>query len=130
MQFVDTHHHLWDLENNSYPWLKKDVGHFAGDYSKIRRSYLISNFLADAASLPKDWTLVKSVHVQAEWDHEKDPVGETAWLQKTADSPGSRRPSQNSPLPAGEGKGEGITNEASSRQLPSSRAKPRDLTAA
>ncbi len=90
MQFIDTHHHLWDLENNSYPWLKRDIGHFAGDYSKIRRSYLISHFLADAATLPKDWILVKSVHVQAEWDHENDPVGETAWLQKTADSPGSK----------------------------------------
>ena len=34
--------------------------------------------------------LVKSVHVQAEWDHESDPVGETAWLQSVADSDASR----------------------------------------
>ena len=34
--------------------------------------------------------LVKSVHVQAEWDHDADPVGETAWLQGVADDPGSK----------------------------------------
>lgn len=90
MKIIDTHHHLWDLEHNSYPWLKKDIGHFAGDYSKIRRSYLITDFLADADSLPGGWALAKSVHVQAEWDHGHDPVGETAWLQKTADSAGSK----------------------------------------
>ncbi len=90
MKIIDTHHHLWDLEHNSYPWLKRDVGHFAGDYSKIRRSYLIANFQADAASLPKGWELVKSVHVQAEWDHDADPVGETVWLQRVADSTGAK----------------------------------------
>ena len=28
--------------------------------------------------------------MQAEWDHNVDPVGETAWLQSVADDPGSR----------------------------------------
>ena len=85
MKIIDTHHHLWDLENNRYPWLQTPIDHFAGDYSKIRRSYLIDDLIADASAGP--YELVKSVHVQAEWDHEGDPVGETAWLQGVADSP-------------------------------------------
>ena len=84
--FVDTHHHLWDLENNPYPWLTEGIDHFVGDYSIFRRTYLISHLHQDAEGLP----LIKSVHVQAEWDHEADPVGETAWLQSVADSESSR----------------------------------------
>ncbi len=85
-QFIDTHHHLWDLENNPYPWLTEGIDHFVGDYSIFRRTYLISHLHKDAEGLP----LVKSVHVQAEWDHEADPVGETTWLQSVADSEDSR----------------------------------------
>ena len=84
--FIDTHHHLWDIETNPYPWLTDPIDHFVGDYSIFRRTYLISHLHADAEGLP----LVKSVHVQAEWDHEQDSVGETAWLQSVADSSGSR----------------------------------------
>lgn len=84
--FIDTHHHLWDLENNPYPWLTEGIDHFVGDYSIFRRTYLVSHLHQDAEELP----LIKSVHVQAEWDHEADPVGETAWLQSVADSEGSR----------------------------------------
>ena len=84
--FVDTHHHLWDLENNPYPWLTEGIDHFVGDYSIFRRTYLISHLHEDAEGLP----LIKSVHVQAEWDHEADPVGETAWLQSVADAESSR----------------------------------------
>ena len=35
--FIDTHHHLWDLENNPYPWLMEPIDHFVGDYSAIRK---------------------------------------------------------------------------------------------
>ena len=84
--YVDTHHHLWDLENNPYPWLTEGIDHFVGDYSIFRRTYLISHLHEDAEGLP----LIKSVHVQAEWDHEADPVGETAWLQSVADAESSR----------------------------------------
>ncbi len=84
--FIDTHHHLWDLENNRYPWLQDGIDHFVGDYTPIRQTFLISDFLAGADGIP----LQKSVHVQAEWDHDSDPVGETAWLQGVADDPASR----------------------------------------
>ena len=87
MKIIDTHHHLWDLENNRYPWLQTPIDHFAGEYSKIRQTYLVKDLIADASV--GSYELVKSVHVQAEWDHDRDPVGETAWLQGVADSPES-----------------------------------------
>jgi predicted TIM-barrel fold metal-dependent hydrolase len=80
-KFIDTHHHLWDLENNPYPWLQEGIKHFVGDYSPIKKTYLISDLIRDSAGL----RLEKSVHVQAEWDHNLDPVGETEWLQRVAD---------------------------------------------
>ncbi len=85
-ELIDTHHHLWDLENNPYPWLTEPIDHFVGDYSAIRNSWLISDLHAGAKNVP----LVKSVHVQAEWDHNLDPVGETTWLQCVADDPDSQ----------------------------------------
>jgi predicted TIM-barrel fold metal-dependent hydrolase len=83
--FVDAHHHLWDLRANPrYPWL---VGppvqtHF-GDYASIRRNYVVADFRADAAGA----NLIKSIHCEAGWDR-SDPVGETRWLQATADREG------------------------------------------
>ena len=85
-ELIDTHHHLWDLENNPYPWLTEPIDHFVGDYSAIRNSWLVSDLHAGAKNVP----LVKSVHVQAEWDHNLDPVGETTWLQCVADDPDSQ----------------------------------------
>ena len=82
---IDTHHHLWDLENNRYPWLQDGIDHPIGDYSPIRKSFLITDLLEGAKNISLD----KSVHVQAEWNPEEDPVGETIWLQKVADSLGS-----------------------------------------
>ena len=84
MKIADAHHHLWDLENNRYPWLQEPVEHFAGDYSDIRRTYLIGDLQHDAS----EFELSKSVHLQAEYDH-SDPVGETAWLQSVHDDPAS-----------------------------------------
>ena len=80
-EIVDAHHHLWDLEDHRYPWLEEgDHDRGWGDWSPLRRNYLLDDLLADA----RGWNLVKSVHVQANWDP-RDPVGETAWLQATAD---------------------------------------------
>ncbi|MFQ6017595.1 MAG: amidohydrolase family protein [Kiloniellaceae bacterium] len=86
MKIIDPHHHLWDLERLHYPWLAEPVAHIVGDYSAIRRSYPVAEFLTDA----KNQDLVASVHVQAEFDHDDDPVKETAWLQSVADGPESR----------------------------------------
>jgi predicted TIM-barrel fold metal-dependent hydrolase len=77
---IDTHHHLWALGQGHYPWLEHApiTTHF-GDYSAIRRDYLPADFRADTAGSD----VVKSVHVQAEWD-ESDPVAETRWLEGQA----------------------------------------------
>src|SRR5262249_9775657 len=81
MPIIDTHHHLWALGKGNYPWLEHALiaaPHF-GDYAAIRRDYLPADYRADAAVQG----IVKSVHVQAEWN-EADPVGETRWLEAQA----------------------------------------------
>ncbi len=84
LEFVDSHHHLWDLEKNRYTWLENDtdqnIKSWIGDYSKLCRNYLIDNYLSDAESSG----LRKSVHIQAGWSS-LDPIGETKWLQSVAD---------------------------------------------
>lgn len=82
---VDAHHHLWDLDENRYPWLVSNpqTDPFE-NFSELCKNYLIRDFQADTAHQ----NIVKSVHVQAEHD-EADPVRETAWLQRVADSPAS-----------------------------------------
>jgi predicted TIM-barrel fold metal-dependent hydrolase len=82
---VDTHHHLCDLQAHYYPWLMDEPmwKRVLGDYTPLRRSYLIDEYIADA--LPQH--VVKSVHLQMGWDF-ADPVGETRWLQGIADTHG------------------------------------------
>jgi predicted TIM-barrel fold metal-dependent hydrolase len=82
---VDAHHHLWDISLNRHPWLKQPPFEHRtyGDWANLRRSFLIEDFLAD--SMPH--SVVKSVHVQADWDA-SDPVGETRWCQSIADRHG------------------------------------------
>jgi predicted TIM-barrel fold metal-dependent hydrolase len=84
LKIVDTHHHLWDLTNNYYPWLSDNIKTiWIGDYSSIRQDYLVKDYLEDC----KNQNVVKSVHLQALWDP-SDPVGETRWLQQCYDKCG------------------------------------------
>lgn len=86
LDIVDCHHHLWDLSANYYPWLTDQVTtRVCGEYSAIRRNYLIEDFLNDVGDL----RLVGSVHVEAVIDR-ADPVRETRWLQSISESPTSR----------------------------------------
>lgn len=86
IEVVDCHHHLWDRQANYYPWLTDRVTkRVCGEYSAIRKDYLLADFLRDAASV----NLVQSVHVEAVIDP-SDPVRETSWLQCIADAPESR----------------------------------------
>jgi predicted TIM-barrel fold metal-dependent hydrolase len=81
---IDAHHHLWDLEHNDYPWLRESDGpRMYGDYRAMCKNYLVADFLADSAP----HAVVKSVHVQANWNSD-DPVGETRWCQSVADAHG------------------------------------------
>ena len=81
---IDPHHHLFDLETGNYPWLQGPMlKRVFGDYSSIRKDYLIDDFVADI----KNQNVVKTVHLQVEYDH-NDPVAETRWLQGVADKHG------------------------------------------
>jgi predicted TIM-barrel fold metal-dependent hydrolase len=81
LPIIDPHHHLYDLKTGNYPWLQGPMlKRVFGDYSAIRRDYLIDDFLADI----RNQNVVKSVHLQVEYDH-NDPVAETRWLQSVAD---------------------------------------------
>jgi len=77
-RLADSHHHLWDLGLNRYPWLQgepEDPADPSG-VGMLQRNYLVQDFLADTAGLP----LIASVHVEAAHDP-ADPVRETRWLQ-------------------------------------------------
>ena len=82
---VDPHHHLWDLERFSYPWLsgRPLPSSVAGDVAPIAKSYLLDDYLADTANQ----NVVKSVHVDAGFDSSQ-PVEESRWLQSIADKRG------------------------------------------
>jgi len=78
---IDAHHHVWDLERNHYPWLTPEVTvpHRYGDYSAIKRSYPVSDYLADIAG----HRVVSSVYMEAEWDP-SDPIGESRYIAEVA----------------------------------------------
>ena len=81
---IDAHHHFWELGHGRYPWLEHHTIPFRyGDYAAIRRSYLVDDFRRDHGS----HAIVKSVHMEAEWDS-RDPVAETRWLHALHDATG------------------------------------------
>jgi predicted TIM-barrel fold metal-dependent hydrolase len=78
---IDAHQHFWDLDRNPYPWLQdpEPIPFRYGDYSALRRTYLPADYARDVAP----YRIVKSVHVEAEWER-TDPVAETRWLEGLA----------------------------------------------
>jgi predicted TIM-barrel fold metal-dependent hydrolase len=84
MAIIDPHHHLWDLNTLRYPWLdEEDKTAFFGSYAPLARNYTVDDYLADTGRQG----LEKSVHLQAECDHE-DSVAETRWLTSLAEQHG------------------------------------------
>ena len=80
MKYIDAHHHLWDLNAVSYPWLEaKGVTRFFGDPTPIQRNYLIDEFKAEAAP----FGFGGSVHIQVGAD---DAWEEANWVQDVADA--------------------------------------------
>jgi predicted TIM-barrel fold metal-dependent hydrolase len=79
MKIIDAHHHFWDLDRNYYPWLAdhEEKHFFLGDYSALKKNYLPDDYRRDA----EDFEIVATVHVEAEWDRERQ-VAETAWLDE------------------------------------------------
>jgi predicted TIM-barrel fold metal-dependent hydrolase len=85
--FIETHHHLWELQRFHYDWLTDPgwPGHNAliGDYKAIRVDWRIERLLKEFYGS----NVIKSVHVEAAYAG-PDPVEETAWLQGLADEYG------------------------------------------
>lgn len=83
---VDAHIHLWNLETQDHEWLSDDWSEeqaaYLGDYSPIRRNFLVSDLLADY----EGHDVAKAVHIQADWGGNQ--VDETRWLQSLADEVG------------------------------------------
>lgn len=82
--FIETHHHLWDLERFPYRWLQDPgtAGHNQrlGDYKMVRTDWGIERLLKEFYGS----NVIKSVHVEGD-SGAADPVEETAWLQSIAD---------------------------------------------
>ena len=79
MNYIDAHHHLWDLSAVEYPWLNaKGVTRFFGDPAPIQRNYLLDEYRTDAT--PDGFT--GSVHIQV---GAADAWEEAVWVQSIAD---------------------------------------------
>jgi predicted TIM-barrel fold metal-dependent hydrolase len=81
-EFVDAHHHLWDLNRLYYGWLtdKPFDGHPSGDYSRIMKDHLATDLQREGKSV----NLIKSIHIETA-DGETDTVRETEWLQEVSE---------------------------------------------
>jgi predicted TIM-barrel fold metal-dependent hydrolase len=80
--FIDAHVHLWDLARIAYPWLTPPFSDDGpnGSVEPIARTYLLDDYLADAAR----WNVVGMVHVDAGAAADA-ALDETRWLQDLAD---------------------------------------------
>ena len=77
---IDAHHHLWDLNAVSYPWLMATgQRRFFGDPAPIQRDYLVEEFRSDAEAAG----CKASVHIQV---GAEDPLAEARWVQTVAES--------------------------------------------
>ena len=79
---VDSHHHLWDLKQISYPWLGPEYDaskFFLGEYKGFCQDYFPDYFRASWGGMP----VLASVHVEAECDRSQ-ALAETAWLHEQA----------------------------------------------
>lgn len=84
-KIIDAHFHLWDLDENYYPWLSgENRPTLVKNFEALRKNYPVRDFKKDI----DDLNVVAGVHIQAEHDH-RDPVRETRWLQQVADDPAS-----------------------------------------
>ena len=82
---IDAHQHFWSLDNNDLPWLcePEPIPFRYGDYSALRRNYLVPDYLSDA----RHHTVAGTVYVEAEWDRTR-PNDETQWVAKTRQQTG------------------------------------------
>lgn len=77
---IDAHHHLWDLNAVSYPWLMaRGKARFFGDPAPIQRDYLLEEFRSNAEARGFN----ASVHIQV---GAEDGLAEARWVQSIADA--------------------------------------------
>jgi predicted TIM-barrel fold metal-dependent hydrolase len=78
LEIIDTHQHLWDLDRFRYSW--------CASIPKLNHSFLMSDYVAAAAKLPRHVRISKTIHVEADVDDEfhRD---ETRWILSLADAP-------------------------------------------
>jgi predicted TIM-barrel fold metal-dependent hydrolase len=80
--FVDTHHHLWELDRLPYAWLQvedPDESAVLGDYRMIRTDWGPERMFREFHGQ----NVAKTVHVEAAMSG-PDPVAETGWLDGVA----------------------------------------------
>ena len=84
-EIIDAHHHLWDLDQGHYPFLKgqPEPDFFLGDYSALRCNYLPHDYRRDSSG----HNIIATVHCEAERER-TDQVGETLWLEQIAGAHG------------------------------------------
>jgi predicted TIM-barrel fold metal-dependent hydrolase len=82
---ADAHLHVWDPQAHYYPWLcdPQPIAFRYGDYSALRRRYLVEDYRADSAG----WPIVRGVYVEAEWNPQ-DPLGEMAFISQIRNAAG------------------------------------------
>jgi len=78
--------HFWDPRTHYYPWLcdPEPIALRYGDYRALRRPYLPPDYATDAGG----WLVVRTVHVEAEWDPQ-DPLGEMEFIARLRAAHGS-----------------------------------------
>jgi predicted TIM-barrel fold metal-dependent hydrolase len=82
-QFIDAHHHLWDLQAVHYPWLMaRGEKRFFGDPTAIQKNYLVADLLAESPHKKP----AASVHIQVGAAPEQS-LQETRWLHQQDDYP-------------------------------------------
>ena len=68
LAIVDAHQHFWDLSLGKHPWLRDEPPppFRYGDTRALRRSYLPTDYRADAAA----YRIVGTVYVETQWAHD------------------------------------------------------------
>ncbi|MBT3788213.1 MAG: amidohydrolase family protein [Alphaproteobacteria bacterium] len=85
LRIIDAHQHFWDLSACDLPWLsgEENIPFRYGDYSAIKKNFLVSDYRACAAKQ----NIVNTVHMEAEWNP-ADPVAESRWLTRLSEAEG------------------------------------------
>lgn len=88
-KLIDSHHHLWDVEQHHYPWLAaKGEVRFFGQPDPIRKNYLVADYCSD-----HDNNISQSVHIQVGIDPALR-LTETQWLQQCHDESNGKYPAK------------------------------------